>query len=141
MARGLQAPRRPRKKKTPLAKYWGYLLLVALYMGWFYYGFDPVFLAVLSGLVVFYGLFQAPVPCSARNRDGTFCRENASGLLRGCWRVQHKWQNAIMLFRRQSWAQAANVIFRSISGNAAALGVLVAMVSAAAAVVEIFLKK
>jgi hypothetical protein len=129
-----------KKKKTALAKYWGYLLLVALYFGWFYYGFDPLALGVLSSLVVFYSLFLAPVPCSARNRDGTFCRNNADGLLRGCYRQQHKWQNAIMLFKRQSWAQLAHTIFRSIPGNAAALSVIIGFVSAGAAVAELFLK-
>lgn len=138
--RTLGTQRRRRKEKTPLARYWGYLLVVVLYLGWFYYGFEPLVMGVLSSLVVFYSLFQAPVPCSARNRDGTFCRDNARGLLRGCWRTQHKWQNAIMLFRRQSWAQLAHVIFRSINGNAAVLSVLIALVSAAAAVVQAVLK-
>ena len=128
------------KQKTPLRRYWGYLLLVPLYLGWFYYGLDPLAIAILSTLAVLYGLFQAPVPCSARNRDGTFCRENAKGLLRGCWRQQHKWQNAIMLFKRQSWAQLGSTVFRGIAGNAAALTVLVSMVSALAAVGQLVFK-
>jgi len=81
-----------RKRKT-LARYSGYLLLALLYLGWFHYGFDPVVLGILSTLLVFYGLFQAPVPCCAVGREG-LCRNNARGLLRGCWIRQHRWQNA-----------------------------------------------
>lgn len=104
-----------------------------LYLGWFEFGFNQWILAALSGLVVLYGLFRAPVPCCASGREGP-CRNNAKGLLRGCWIQQHRWQNAKMLVQRQSWAQWARSTFRSIGGNAAALGVLVGMVSAAAAI-------
>lgn len=127
--------------KKIAARYWGYLLLVVLYLGWFQWNFEPWILAALSGLVVLYGLFRAPVPCSARNRDNTFCRDNARGLLRGCWRTQHKWQNALMLARRQSWAQLGQTVFRSIAGNAAALTVLVGLLSVAASLLTPFITK
>jgi len=123
-----------KRTKKVLARYWGYLLLVVLYLGWFEFGFDPWMLAALSGLVVLYGLFRAPVPCCAPGREG-LCRNNAKGLLRGCWIRQHRWQNAKMLVQRQSWAQWARSTFRSIGGNAAALGVIIGMVSAVAAIV------
>lgn len=129
------------KKKSVVAKYWGYLLLIPLYLGWFKYGFDPGVLAGISGLAVLYGLFLAPVPCCALNRDGTLCRRNAKGLMRGCHLEQHKWQNAKMLVRRQSWARLASNIFRSIAGNAAALTVIVGLLSAAATLVTPFITK
>jgi len=125
----------PSRKKV-WKRYSGYVLLVALYLAWFRIeGVDPWVLAALSGLTVLYGLFLAPVPCCAVNRDGTLCRENAQGLLRGCWRQQHKWQNAKMLIQRQSWARLGSNIFRSISGNAAALTVIVGMLSVVATLV------
>lgn len=65
-------------KRIP-AKYWGYFLIPLLFLGWFYFGLDPLMLGVLSSLAVFYALFQAPVPCSAITRDGYFCRHNAKG--------------------------------------------------------------
>jgi len=125
----------PSRKKV-WKRYSGYVLLVALYLAWFRIeGVDPWVLAALSGLTVLYGLFLAPVPCCAVNRDGTLCRANAQGLLRGCWRPQHKWQNAKMLIQRQSWARLGSNIFRSISGNAAALTVIVGMLSVVATLV------
>lgn len=48
------------------AKYWGYSLLVVLYFGWFYYGFEPVVMASLSSLVVFYS--SSKHPCRAARR-------------------------------------------------------------------------
>lgn len=113
--------------KKRLAKYWGYILVVALVLGWFYNQLDPVVLGLLSGLVIIYSLFQAPVPCCAKTREDQFCRNNAAGLLRGCHLKQHKWQNLSMLAQRQSWAEFARGTFRRIGGHAAALSVLVAM--------------
>lgn len=123
------------KKRAALRRYWGYLLLVVLYLGWFQLGFDPGLLAGISGLIVLYGLFAAPVPCCAITRDGLLCRRNATGLLRGCHLEQHKWQNAKMIMQRQSWARLTGNVFRSLSGNSAALTVIIGMVSAATAII------
>jgi len=64
--------------KRRLARYWGYILVVILFFGWFYMQLDPVLLGIMSVLVVFYTLFQAPVPCCAKTREYEFCRNNAS---------------------------------------------------------------
>ena len=117
--------RKATKKK--LAKYWGYLLLIALVLGWFYRQLDPAVLGILSGLVIIYCLFQAPVPCCAKTREDEFCRNNASGLLSGCHLKQHKWQNIKMLVQQHAWAEFARGTFRRIGGHAAALSVLIAM--------------
>ncbi|MCA1602986.1 MAG: hypothetical protein LC776_15585 [Acidobacteria bacterium] len=113
--------------KKRLIKYWGYILVVALVLGWYYLQLDPVVLGVLSGLVVIYSLFQAPVPCCAKTREDEFCRNNASGLLRGCHLKAHRWQNLKMLVKQHAWAEVARGIFRRIGGNAAALSALVGM--------------
>jgi len=131
-----------RSKKTGWKRYSGYLLLVALYLVWFRIeGVNPWVLAAVSGLTVLYGLFLAPVPCYAVNRDNTLCRDNAQGLLRGCWRQQHKWQNAKLLVQRQSWARLAANIFRSIGGNAAALTVILGFLGLGASFITPFLNK
>lgn len=129
-------------KKKGRQRYLGYVILgSSLYIAWFKIGFNPGLVAALSVLTVLFGLFLAPVPCGAHNRDGTLCRENAKGILRGCWRQQHKWQNAKMLIERQSWARFGNNVFRSIGGNAAALTVITGFLSIGATLVVPFLSK
>lgn len=126
--------------KKRLAKYWGYILVVILFLGWFYIQLDPVTLIILSGLILIYTLFQAPVPCCAETREYEFCRNNASGLLRGCHLEAHKWQNLKTLARQQAWARFARGIFRHVSGNAAALSAIAASVSAMAALITLGIK-
>ena len=130
----------PRRKKGQ-KRYAGYVLLIALYLGWFKLGLNPGVLALLSGLTVFYGLFAAPLPCCAINRDGTLCRRNAYGLLVGCSLQQHKWQKFAALVRRQSWAQFGSRIFRGVAGNAAALTVVAGFASVVATLVVPLLAK
>jgi hypothetical protein len=62
----------------------------------------PLLLLILSAVAFGYFLFQAPLWCGAEIRhdpEGTGCRDNASGLLLGCYRRQHKWQRLKALFR------------------------------------------
>ena len=68
------------------------------------------------------------MPCAASGREGP-CRNNAKGLLRGCWVQQHKWQNILMLVRGHSWAQFARIVLRGFAGNAAALSALAGLLS------------
>lgn len=130
----------PRRKKGS-RRYVGYLLVLVLYLGWFQLGLNTGALALLSGLTVLYALFIAPMPCCAINRNGTFCRNNAYGLLMGCWYYQHRWQTALMLVRKQSWARLGSKMFRSIAGNAATLTALAGMVSVIAALAVPFITK
>ena len=58
--------------KKRLAKYWGYILVVVLYVSWFQLRLDPVILAGMSSLVIIYCLFQAPVPCCALTRKSEY---------------------------------------------------------------------
>ena len=130
--------RRSTKKK--IAKYWGYILLPVLYFGWFVFHIGPLVLGVISLLVVVYFLFQAPVPCCAENRDHTFCKNNAKGILGGCHLESHKWQNVKLLIRRRSWARLAGGLFRQVKGNAAAVSALAGSTSAVAAAVTLVIK-
>jgi hypothetical protein len=119
------------KKSTrdALFKYWGYLLLPALYWAWFVgdVGYGP--LALLSTIAAGYFLLQAKVPCCAENRDLTFCRNNARGLLGGCHIVQHRWQNLKMLIHRNRWARLGRGLFRRIEGSAVALSAVATVAS------------
>lgn len=125
--------------KKRLIKYWGYILVIGLYIGWFHLKLDPVILAVISPLVIIYCLFQAPVPCCAITRKDQYCRNDAKGLLRGCHLEAHKWQNLRLLIRKQAWMQVGKRMVRSVSGNAAALSALAGMVSASTAVITVMI--
>jgi hypothetical protein len=86
-----------------LKRYWGYGLLfvtiAAVVNNWF----GPPALMLMSGAVSLYFLFQVPNWCGAVNRNGTFCRDNASGLVIGCHRRQHKWQKIKLTFVSAYW--------------------------------------
>jgi hypothetical protein len=85
---------------------------------------------ILSTLGAIFFLFQAKVPCCAENRDSTFCRNNAWGLLGGCQIVQHRWQNVKLLIHRSSWGRFFRGVFRRVEGGAAALSALGTLASA-----------
>jgi hypothetical protein len=124
-------PRLIRKStRRAISRYWGYLLLPVLYWAWFVgeLGYGP--LTILSTVAGAFFLFQAKVPCCAANRDGTFCRNNAHGLLGGCHIAQHRWQNLKMLIRQSSWGRLAHGLFRRVSGGAATLSAVGSVASA-----------
>jgi hypothetical protein len=100
----------------------------------------PAALGIGSLLATAYFLFQAPVPCCAENRNRTFCRNNAHGIIGGCHLKQHRWQNLKMLVHRQSWARLFSGLFRRVSGNAAAVGALASWTSATVAAVALIVK-
>lgn len=102
-------------------------------LGWAWYsgdvGYVPIALA--SVLATLFFLFQARVPCGGLNRDDTFCRNNAKGLLLGCSQVvAHRWYNAKMLIRRSTWGRFFGNAFRKFSGAAAALSAMAGIASA-----------
>ena len=91
--------------------YWGYLAIAALIVSWGK-GAAPLLILALSLAVFVYAGFQAPAWCGAVNRNGTtFCRENASGLLMGCYRRHHRWQKLKMIVLRQHAGNLTNTLF------------------------------
>lgn len=112
-------------------------MLVVLFIGWFFAHLDPVILVAISVLVLLYTLFQAPVPCCAKTRQYEFCRNNASGLLRGCHIEAHKWQNLRLMASGGSWSRLGRGLFRRVGGNAAAISALAGAASAITAVVAL----
>lgn len=72
------------------------LVLVILISAWLGQSTWEV-IAIASALALAYFLFAMLRVCSARNVDGTFCANDAQGLLRGCrsfrrHRVQARWR-------------------------------------------------
>jgi hypothetical protein len=128
-----------RQTRRIIAKSWGYLIIAFLIAGTWYSLIGPAVIAVGSGLSFLYCLFQAPVFCCAETRGHQFCRNNANGLLLGCWVRQHKWQKMQMVVSRQSWAQLGRRTFAGIGGCAAALSAIGTLVSACAAVIAILI--
>ncbi|MEE4490998.1 hypothetical protein [Streptomyces sp. BE230] len=85
-----------------LRQWWGVIAAALLIAAWVNKAAGPASVAVLSGLVLIWCFFQAPVTCAAPVRgreDG--CRNNATGLLMGCHIRQHRWQKLKMLFLRR----------------------------------------
>lgn len=121
-----------------LAKYWGYLALTLLLASWLggWPKLDPNVLLPLSAAVIFYSLFQAPVWCGADNRDGTSCRRNAYGLLRGCSLRQHKWQKVKQAFVPDKWRELNRGLWTDAKTGLATVTSLLGIVSAFAALVR-----
>ncbi len=126
-----------RRTRKLIGRTWGYVLLAVVLYGWFGANFGPGILATLSGVVVLYFLFQAPMWCCAVNRDGTYCRNNAGGLLLGCHLRHHKWQKIQLVVKQHSWAQVARQVLSHVGGQAATIGALASAVSAVTAVITV----
>lgn len=109
--------------------YWGYFLLPVLIWGW-YKGLPAEALAALSALASIFFLLRARMPCGALNRDGTYCRNNARGVLGGCNQVvAHKWYKARMLRRRSTWGRFCRGAFLKFEGRAATFAALATCLS------------
>lgn len=130
------------KKSTTrlLGSLWGYLLLAAVIWLWFLPSIGPGVIAVLSGFVVLYSLFQAPMWCCAENRDGGLCRNNAYGILLGCHVRQHKWQKFKMAGRQQYWGRLGRRVFSGVGGQAATFSAFAGMLSACVATATLIAK-
>ena len=87
-----------------LRRYWGWLVLAVVLIGWFSGLAWPV-LIILSLLSAIYFLLEAPVWCGAPTNDGTPCKNNSTGLLRGCWIREHKWERLKMLVSPANWRE------------------------------------
>jgi hypothetical protein len=115
--------------RRALARYWGYLLIPVIVWAWTTRetSYGPI--AIASALSTTYFMFQTKVPCCAINRNHTFCRNNARGLLGGCHLRDHKWQNIRMLAHRNTWSQFAGGMFRRFEGRAATFAAMATCMS------------
>lgn len=125
--------------KEFLKKNWGAVVLVVAILGWASDVFGPVVLLTLSGAAVLYFLFQAPLWCTAQGRNGR-CRNNAKGMLRGCYLREHKWQGLRLLAGRGGERRLQGVLFADRQQGAATLGVAAGIVSMLVACADFALK-
>ncbi|WP_125262144.1 hypothetical protein [Streptomyces alboflavus] len=114
--------------------YWGYLAAAALILAWGS-GAASAVIVVLSLAVVAYATFQVPVWCGAVNRNGTYCRRNASGILMGCAYRQHRWQKMKLIVLRSKAGDFSRAIFPTAKEKFAAFIAVGGLASAMAAVV------
>ncbi len=103
-----------RKRSTfgGLGRWWGVLTGLLLIAAWVNSAAGPAVVVVLSSATFVWCAFQAPVFCGAPVRhhdDG--CRDNAFGLLLGCWRRQHRWQKLKMLIVRRRVREFGQSLF------------------------------
>jgi hypothetical protein len=86
-----------------VAAFLGYLVLGLALLGWATHLLGAVVILILSLLALIYFLVQAPGWCGAETTDGRHCKNNAHGLLMGCWIRQHKWQRLRNVFITRKW--------------------------------------
>jgi len=105
-------------------RYWGYLLLglgIVLALDG---GLDPASGFVLSVACLSYAAFAAPTWCGATTRKGDGCRNNSTGLLRGCNQYQqHKWQRAKLLARPPLWRKLTRGLWTNGSRHRVSAGI------------------
>ena len=116
-------------------KYWGYIVILLVIYGWTSGSIGVGALAILSAVAFIYTLFQAPMWCGAPTRQNQHCRNNADGVLRGCWIREHRWQKTKMLVRSDSWGRLFGRLFSGINGATATISALGTFFSGIAAVI------
>lgn len=99
--------------------------------------FPPLARLWISLAYVFLLCAFAPVWCGATNRDGTFCRNNASGLLLGCRRVRyHRWQKMKDIVKGHQATALMKRLFQDRATGAAMIGAGAAVASVVVATVQ-----
>ena len=99
--------------------------------------FDPTARAYISAAYALFILLAAPVWCGAENRNGTYCRNNSTGLLVGCHLRYHRWRKLTAFTRlRGAGRGLVRNLFRDPQSGAAVVGAMAAIMSAAAAWVQ-----
>ena len=112
-----------------MPRYWGYLALGLVILGWVTHKAGYAVILILSIAALVYFLVQAPLTCGADIRKGDHCRNNSHGLLLGCWIRQHKWQRARDIFVSRKWQNAIRDLTGSPKDILGTIGGLVSIVS------------
>jgi len=91
----------------------------------------------LSLAIALWAAFQAPATCGAPIRAGstTGCRNNAHGLLLGCWIRQHRWQKLKMLILRRQLREFCAGLFSDAKSSLVTLVAVSSIVSALVALI------
>jgi hypothetical protein len=124
-----------------LLRYWGYLALAAVIIGWITHTMTFLVILVISVAALGYFLLQTPVWCGAITRGEQLCRNNSHGLLLGCHIRQHKLQKVRMVFAVKGWRVINRGLWTSPKEIIATLGGIIAigtfLASAAAELIKI----
>ena len=112
-----------------LQRYWGYIALALVILGWVTHAVGYAVILILSLVALVYFLVQAPLTCGAEVRTGEHCRNNSHGLLLGCWIRQHKWQRARDLFFSRKWRDVFHDLTATPKDILGTIGGLVSILS------------
>jgi hypothetical protein len=94
---------------------------------------DATLRAAISATYAVFFLLAAPVWCAAQNRNGTYRRNNSTGLLVGCHLRQHRRQKITALTRVRSARELTGRPFHDPQTGAAVIAAAAALISGAAA--------
>lgn len=112
-----------------LLRYWGYIALGLVILGWITHTVGYVVILILSLVALVYFLVAAPLTCGAEIRTGQPCRNNSHGLFLGCWIRQHKWQKARDIFVSRKWRDVFHNLTAEPKDILATIGGLVSILS------------
>jgi hypothetical protein len=123
-----------------LKKRWGVVILLLGILAWASDIIGPGIFILVAAVAVLYFLLQAPLRCIAMGRQGR-CRNNAQGLLRGCWIREHKWQGLKALRGAGGKTQGPHAaLMQDRQQMSATLGVAVGVISAIVACADFIFK-
>ncbi|MFE0172964.1 hypothetical protein ACFWZ2_11645 [Streptomyces sp. NPDC059002] len=123
-----------------MKKRWGVVILVLGILAWAAGVIGPGLFILLAVVSVLYFLLQAPLTCIAIGRQGR-CRNNAQGMLRGCWIREHKWQGVKVLFGAGGGGQHRSAVLTADRQQmSASFGVATGMLSAIVALADFVIK-
>ncbi|THV40644.1 hypothetical protein [Glycomyces buryatensis] len=122
-----------RKRKSPIYRYWGYLLLAGAVVLLFSRDVGPVAVSGAFALCFVWLLLAAPTWCGAKNRGEGYCRNNSTGLLGGCGKVRmHKWLRFKSLTRLDTFGNAVRGWFTGAPQQIAACSLAVSAIGVVA---------
>lgn len=121
------------KNKSPLCRYWGYLLLTGAVVLLFARDVGPIAVSGAFALCFLWLLSAAPLSCGAKNRGEGYCRNNSSGLLGGGKKVRfQKWLRFRSLTRLDTLGTAMRGWFTGAPQQIATCALVVSAVGVAA---------
>lgn len=123
-----------------LWRYWGYIALALVILGWVTHAVGYIAILIASLVALVYFLVQAPLTCGAETRVGDHCRNNSHGILLGCWIRQHKWQRAKDIFVSREWRDVLHNLTESPRDKLGTLSALISILSLFVSLPLAFLK-
>lgn len=123
-----------------LQRYWGYIALALVIMGWVTHAVGYTVLLIVSLVALVYFLVQAPLTCGAEIRGGDHCRNNSHGILLGCHIRQHKWQKARDIFFSRKWRDVFHNLTESPRDKLGTFSALISVLSLFVSLPLAFLK-